>query len=75
MTQQPLVPHGLAAPVPPPHPLFLFEPLGPEYNVADLDAWSSSIDHIHETPGFHPTGWPERPYTLAENLADLERAS
>lgn len=36
-------------------------------------AWSSSIDHIHSTPGFRPDGWPERRYTLEENPADLER--
>ena len=69
----PLVAPGFEVPVPPEHPRFRFAPLGPEHNAADLHAWSSSIDHIHQTPGFPPDGWPERPYTLAENLADLER--
>jgi hypothetical protein len=69
----PLVPAGFAVPDPPDHPSFAFEPLGPEHNEPDLDAWSSSIDHIHATPGFRPDGWPERVYTPAENLADLER--
>ncbi|HET8583085.1 MAG TPA: hypothetical protein VFL65_07515 [Jatrophihabitans sp.] len=73
MTEQLLVPSDFEIPDPPDHPLFRFEPLGPEHNAADLDAWSSSIDHIHATPGFRPDGWPERRYTLAENLADLER--
>ncbi|MHB8295673.1 MAG: N-acetyltransferase [Acidimicrobiales bacterium] len=73
MTPRPLVPPGFEPPNPPSHPRFRFEPLGPEHNAADLDAWSSSIDHIHATPGFRPDGWPERPYTLAENLVDLEQ--
>lgn len=71
MAPRPLVPTEFAVPVPPPHPKFVFEVLGPEHNSADLDAWASSIDHIHATPGFGPDGWPRRPYTLQENLADL----
>jgi hypothetical protein len=47
--------------------------LGPEYNAADLEAWSSSIEHIHSTPGFGTDGWPERQYTLEENSVDLEQ--
>lgn len=73
MTEHSLVPPDFAVPNPPDHPLFRFEPLGPEHNEADLEAWPSSIGHIHSTPGFRPDGWPKRPYTLAENLADLER--
>jgi hypothetical protein len=72
MTEHSLVPASFDVPNPPDHALFRFEPLGPEHNAADLEAWSSSIDHIHSTPGFRPDGWPERQYTLAENLADLE---
>ncbi|MGH3094475.1 MAG: N-acetyltransferase [Streptosporangiales bacterium] len=70
--RRPLVPPGSEPPGPPAHPRFRFEPLGPDHNAADLEAWSSSIDHIHATPGFRPDGWPERPYTLPENLTDLE---
>lgn len=73
MTPRPLVPPAFEPPNPPNHPRFRFEPLGPEHNAADLDAWSSSIDHIHATPGFRPDGWPERLYTPAENLVDLEQ--
>jgi hypothetical protein len=73
MTGRSLVPADFDVPTPPGHRLFRFEPLGPEHNAADLEAWSSSIDHIHATPGFSPDGWPDRRYTLAENLADLER--
>ncbi len=52
------------------------EPLGPEHNERDHEAWSSSMDHIRATPGFdHDEGeevWP-RPMTLEENRSDLER--
>jgi RimJ/RimL family protein N-acetyltransferase len=51
---------------------FVLEPLGPEHNERDHEAWSSSIDHIHATPGFVGRRWPQ-PMSLAENLADLER--
>lgn len=51
--------------------LFLLEPLGPEHNVSDLAAWSSSIEHIRRTPGFAGRDWPQRPLTLEENEADL----
>jgi hypothetical protein len=51
---------------------FLLEPLGPEHNEDDHEAWSSSIEHIRATPGFTAGRWP-RPMTLEENRADLER--
>jgi hypothetical protein len=51
---------------------FLLEPLGPEHNEADHEAWSSSIEHIRATPGFPDGRWP-RPMSLEENRADLER--
>jgi hypothetical protein len=70
---EPLVPPDFEVPNPPDNQSFRFEPLGPEHNEADLEAWSSSIDHIRATPGFETGGWPERPYSLAENLADLEK--
>jgi hypothetical protein len=53
-------------------PLFRLEPLGPQHNERDYDAWSSSIEHIRSTPGFEHGGWP-REMTLEENRADLER--
>src|SRR5439155_1549454 len=31
---------------------FRLEPLGPQHNEDDYDAWSSSIEHIRATPGF-----------------------
>jgi RimJ/RimL family protein N-acetyltransferase len=51
---------------------FLLEPLGPEHNEDDHEAWSSSIEHIHATPGFKDSRWPHT-MTLDENRADLER--
>jgi hypothetical protein len=54
------------------HPEFRLQPLGPEHNVSDYAAWSSSIDHIRSTPGFAGLSWP-RPRTMEENLADLIR--
>src|ERR1700691_1091313 len=73
MTPRPLVPAEFDVPSPPGHSRFRFEPLGPEHNAADLQAWSSSIEHIHATPGFRSDEWPKRRYTLAENLADLQQ--
>jgi hypothetical protein len=51
---------------------FRLEPLGPEHNERDHEAWSSSIEHIRASPGYPDGSWP-RQMTLAENLADLER--
>jgi hypothetical protein len=51
---------------------FVLEPLGPEHNERDYEAWWSSIDHIRATPGFVGRRWPH-PMSLADNLADLER--
>lgn len=31
---------------------FHLEPLGPQHNERDYEAWMSSIDHIRSTPGF-----------------------
>jgi hypothetical protein len=53
------VPHVLET------PQFVLEPLGPEHNVADYAAWTSSHDHIHATPGWEESRWP-RPMTLEE---------
>ena len=59
---------------PPPHlvcDIFRLEPLGPEHNERDHEAWMSSIDHIHNTVGFEELAWPA-PMTLEENLSDME---
>jgi hypothetical protein len=51
---------------------FVLEPLGPQHNAADHEAWSSSMDHIRATPGFVGRDWPHE-MSLDENRADLER--
>jgi Acetyltransferase (GNAT) domain len=61
---------------------FRLEPLGPQHNASDYEAWMSSIDHIRATPGFQrisatpgfgDSTWPDPEMTLEENLADLRR--
>ena len=51
---------------------FVLVPLGVEHNERDHEAWMSSIDHIHATPGFPDGRWP-REMTLEENERDLAR--
>ena len=51
---------------------FLLEPLGPEHNERDYDAWTSSVEHIAATPGYPDGSWP-REMTRDENRADLQR--
>jgi hypothetical protein len=48
------------------------EPLGPVHNERDYAAWTSSMDHIHSSPGWGASRWP-REMTLDENRGDLER--
>jgi hypothetical protein len=66
------VPASFEPPVSLDHVAFRLRPLGPEHNLPDYAAWSSSIDHIRSTPGFTGQGWPH-PMTLEENLGDLIR--
>jgi len=50
---------------------FHLEPLGPQHNERDYEAWMSSIDHIRSTPGLEGWDWPT-PMSLEQNLGDLE---
>ncbi len=52
---------------------FRLEPLGPEHNTADHEAWTSSIEHISATRGFPLGPWPVPGMTPEENLSDLRR--
>ncbi|REK13115.1 MAG: N-acetyltransferase [Actinobacteria bacterium] len=52
-------------------PGFHLEPLGPEHNERDHEAWMSSIEHIRSSPGMNFRSWPA-PMSLEENLADME---
>jgi hypothetical protein len=51
---------------------FRLEPLGPQHNAGDYEAWTSSMEHIRATPGFAGWGWP-KPMTPDDNLGDLRR--
>jgi RimJ/RimL family protein N-acetyltransferase len=51
---------------------FVLEPLGPEHNEQDYEAWTSSMAHIAETPGFPWGSWPHE-MSADENREDLER--
>ena len=68
----PLVPDGFEPPLELATERFLLRPLGPEHNVSDRQAWTSSIDHIRATAGAEGRSWPTVPLSLEENLADLE---
>ena len=68
----PFVPLDFAVPVELATDRFRLEPLGPEHNERDHDAWMSSIDHIRATPGFPNGTWPSA-MSADANLADLVR--
>jgi len=67
----PLTPFDFDPPEPLTCSLFHLEVLGPEHNDRDYEAWTSSMDHIHASPGFENWKWPH-PMTLDENMADME---
>jgi hypothetical protein len=52
---------------------FRLEPLGPEHNAGDYEAWTSSVEHIRATPGFAGRSWPDPGMTPEQNLGDLRR--
>lgn len=68
----PFVPADFEVPLAFAGPGFRLEPLGPEHNERDHEAWMSSIDHIRSTPGFPDGSWPS-PMSLERNLQDLVR--
>lgn len=70
----PFVPDDFEVPRSYDGPGFRLEPLGPQHNERDHEAWMSSIDHIRSTPGFpdEGDGWPT-PMPLERNLEDLVR--
>lgn len=74
MSDRAFVPDDFAVPSELVTPHFRLEPLGPQHNVADHAAWTTSIEHIRTTPGFPDGSWPPVDgMTLEANLADLER--
>jgi hypothetical protein len=44
------VPDGFDPPMAMATEQFALEPLGPQHNDSDHEAWTSSMDHIHATP-------------------------
>jgi hypothetical protein len=67
------VPDGFAVPRELVTGEFRLEPLGPQHNASDYEAWMSSIDHIRATPGFEGWSWPDPEMTPEQNLGDLQR--
>jgi hypothetical protein len=70
--ERPFVPPDFVAPLTLEAEQFRLEPLGPQHNDPDYDAWSSSREHIHATPGWETSTWPDD-RTLEDNLRDLRR--
>jgi hypothetical protein len=68
----PFVPPEFVAPSSLETPRFRLEPLGPQHNEADYAAWTSSIEHVHRTPGWAESKWPDD-RTAEDNLRDLRR--
>lgn len=68
----PFVPDDFEVPLELTTDRFRLEPLGPEHNERDHEAWMSSIAHIRMTPGFPHGNWPTA-MSAEQNLADLER--
>lgn len=68
---RPFVPDSFAVPAYFEGDGFHLEPLGPEHNERDHEAWMSSIDHIQATPGLEDLDWPTL-MSLEQNLGDLE---
>jgi hypothetical protein len=50
----------------------VLEPLGPQHCDGDYAAWSSSMRHIHASPGWAGSSWP-REMTWQRNHDDLVR--
>ena len=69
---RPFVPSGFVVPLALSAEQFRLEPLGPQHNDSDYEAWTSSLEHIHRTPGWESSSWPDD-RTLEDNLRDLRR--
>jgi hypothetical protein len=67
---RPFVPEEFAVPGELVTAEFRLEPLGPQHNAGDYEAWTSSMAHIRATPGFENWRWPY-PMPPEQNLADL----
>jgi hypothetical protein len=65
------VPAGFVVPLGLTREQFRLEPLGPQHNDSDYEAWSSSVEHIHATPGWETSSWPDD-RSREDNLRDLQ---
>lgn len=65
------VPSGFVVPLALATEQFRLEPLGPQHNDSDYEAWSSSVEHIHMTPGWETSSWPDD-RSMVDNLRDLQ---
>ena len=71
MAEEPFVPPEFVVPPALETEQFRLEPLGSRHNEPDYDAWSSSVEHIRQTPGWEKSSWPDD-RDLAKNLGDLQ---
>ena len=71
VVEGPFVPSGFVVPLALASEQFRLEPLGPQHNDADYEAWSSSVEHIRATPGWETSSWPDD-RSLEDNLRDLQ---
>jgi hypothetical protein len=72
VVEGPFVPSGFVVPLALTTEHFRLEPLAPQHNDSDFEAWSSSVEHIHTTPGWETSSWPDD-RGLVDNLRDLQR--
>ena len=72
MVEEPFVPSGFVVPLALTTEQFRLEPLAPQHNDSDYEAWSSSVKHIRMTPGWESSSWPDG-RSAADNLRDLQR--
>ena len=68
---EPFVPSGFVVPPALVTEQLRLEPLGPQHNDSDYEAWSSSLEHIHATSGWETSSWPDD-RSKEDNLRDLE---
>jgi hypothetical protein len=71
VVEVPFVPSGFVIPLVLITEQFRLEPLGPQHNDSDYEAWSSSVEHIHMTPGWETSSWPDD-RSMMDNLRDLQ---
>jgi hypothetical protein len=69
--KEPFVPPGFVVPLALATDHFRLEPLGPQHNDSDFEAWSSSVEHIRATPGWETGSWPDH-RSAEDNLHDLQ---